>query len=328
MRQRDVLSANLATWVKYLAPTYVKILFFKASDMETPLLLTTLGKNKEWLVAPGIDTHYAYAYAQSDMVYMVSNMRIKNKRTIALYTADVHRSSTRGIGDPKEIAYLGNHVDFSIHDNLGGDVHYRTHWTYYVERVGRNLEFDRHVAMFCNFRTPGKPFAKTVCVNEINQPVCSIDKVCLKQTHREIVEDFWKASNGKLGGGGGPGQSGGTRLHGDKKYEGVGLFDRDFYKFMDRSIFSKLWLQIGHHVPERVCVFFDQENELDGAAGNKALHYVVEIRDYSAVAFSVSTHRALKACWTDANLSIASMRERRALGSWNRSCAELLRAFS
>ena len=93
---------------------------------------------------------------------------------------------------------------------------------------------------------------------------------------------------------------------------------------MSRSIFSKLWQQLGQWVPERVCVFFDQENELDDFLGNKSMHYVVEIRDYSAFAFSISTHRALKACWTDANISIASMREKRALGGWKRACFELL----
>ena len=91
---------------------------------------------------------------------------------------------------------------------------------------------------------------------------------------------------------------------------------------MNLTIFSELWLKMRHE-PLFVFQYYDEGNELD-EQGNKSIQYIVEFEETRTVAFAVSAHRALKACWTNMNKAAASLREKRALTSWNQACVHFL----
>jgi hypothetical protein len=255
-------------------------------------------------------------------------MRLTQKGTVALYTAKVNRARARLAPYPKDIAYLGNHIDFSIHDtrNMRNvvetnqiEVYYNTHWTEYFERNDAENTFERRADEICNFNAILKPFGKTKCIDRHNIPLYQLDRIFKDKKHQEIIEDLWKASNGKpLSKGGAPRQE----PYGYKSYKGVHTLSPEFFNFVHRTVFSKLWDKM-IHTPLYVYQYFDEGNELD-AMGNKAIHYVIEFNETRTIAFSISSHRALKACWTELNVDVSSAREKRALSHWRRACSDFL----
>jgi hypothetical protein len=327
-RARETHAANLTAFVKRLPQSHVKFVFFFADKMDSPRVITTCGKHKDWFLVPGQTRNYCYAYVRSDLVYVVTRMRLKQKDTVVLYTAEMSR--VRPETDPKDVAYLGNHIDFSIQDTrgltatTGSAVYYNSHWTEYFESADSPFTFERRAIDDCNFIAATKPFGKTVCVDRYNVPKHKLDYVFKDKKHQEIIEDLWKASEGKhvvVTRGGAPGSE--VPPVGYKSYKGIHTLSPVFFEFMNRFIFSELWHKVVSE-PLHVYQIFDEGNELDAIGGNKAIHYVVEFNEQRSIAFSVSSHRALKACWTNVNLDNASKRERRALSNWRSACSELL----
>ena len=333
-RKKDPYVKNLTTFVRYLPETHIKFVFFRAENMDTPLIVTTFGKHGDWYIVPGRDANYCYAYKKSDLCFMVTDMRLKQKSTISLYTAKLNhvRQATRLKSHQlksmmNDIAYLGNHIDFSVQDNQSGDVYYKTHWTAYFERTDAELTFERKADEICNFMNTtihARPFGKTSCIDSHNQHLYRLDRIFQDKKHQEIVEDLWKASNGQK-----VSQKGGMpprhEPYGYKSYKDMDTLRPEFYNFMNRSIFSKLFDEMDH-TPFYVYRYFDEGNELH-ANGNKAIQYVVEYDEARTIAFVVSSHRALKACWAELNSTGTSLREKRALRSWHRACSEFLVGF-
>jgi hypothetical protein len=97
---------------------------------------------------------------------------------------------------------------------------------------------------------------------------------------------------------------------------------------MNKSIFQELFNNI-RNTPEYVYQYFDEGDELlqDGSKSIQCIQciqYIIEFEENRTIAFAVSSHRALKACWTSMNKDTASNREKRALEIWNRECKELV----
>ena len=310
--------ANLCEFVKRLPQSNVKFVFFYADKMDVPRVVATGGKHKDWYIVPGQHSNYFYAYKKSNLVYMVSDMRLKQRGTVMLYTSKLNR--TRPQTRPKDTAYLGNHIDFSIQDTREGRVYFRTHWTEYFECNDDLNFFQRRADDVCNFLTADKSFGKTTCVTRDNKPMYQLDFIFSNKTHQEIIEDLYNASQGTLKK---RGQAGGAfRIDPFKNYKGISTSSPDFHRFMNRSIFVDLWSSI-RVTPLYVYMYFDEGNELD-EKGQKAIQYVVEFNEDATVAFSVSSHQALKACWTELNINIASLTEKRMLSKWKRSCSDFI----
>ena len=170
---------------------------------------------------------------------------------------------------------------------------------------------------FCPWGEP-----KTQCVNKDNQPLFQIDQVFSEKLHLDMIHDFYKASNGFIK----DSKKCGAHREPDgvKTYKNIDIECTAFYEFMNASIFEKLWPKF-RHVALNVYMYFDQDNELDVESGNKSIQYIIEFEENRVVAFAVSRHRALKACWTDLNKSEASLREKRSLAHWKLQCKEFLR---
>jgi hypothetical protein len=221
-----------------------------------------------------------------------------------------------------DIAYLGNHVDFSI-NNSTVDVFYNAHWTEYHERNDETNTFERRANYICTFLTASeKNIGKTQCVDQNNAPLFLLDRVFTDKSQQDVIKDLWKASNGLHV----PHQKGGIPIErrGYKSYKGITTMCTQFYEFMNLTIFSQLWNKM-RHTPLNVYQYFDEGNDLD-PLGNKSVQYVIEFDEGRTLAIAVSSHRALKACWTAdaANKDVASIREKRALNHWHLECARLL----
>ena len=311
---------NLTNFIKYLPQTYIKFIFFKASNMDRPIVATVLRKHKEWYITPGQESNYVYAYTESDLKYMVTKMRVKD-RTTMLYNAKVNRLTPTT--HAKDVAYLGNHIDFHVECNHTC-VYFNAHWTEYLEDVTNANNFKRNADDSCNFLTGEKNFVKTMCVNRNNDPLHQISSIFLEKAQLSIIEDLWKATNGHTFKRGQPGGSP-QEPRGYKSYKGVNIMTPEFYTFMNKSIFQELFNNThrNRHTPEYVYQYFDEGNDLL-QDGNKSVQYVIEFEENRTIAFSISSHRALKACWTSMNKNMASNREKRALGIWNRACKELV----
>jgi hypothetical protein len=283
--------------------------------MDKPRVVTLFGKHREWYIIPGEDSNYCYAYTKSDLVYMVTQMRVEQKGTIVLYNAKLNRMLTNQ--KIKNMAYLGNHIDFSIHNDQV-DVYYKTHWTEYFERNIDLNTFERRADDICTFKTPLlSRFGKTQCINRQDKPLYQLDYIFTNKSHQSIIEDLWKASNAMSL----PIKKGGTPRE-PYGYKGIDSRMPDFFEFMNDTIFRKLWIKM-KHTPLYVYQYFDEGNELD-AMGNKTIQYVVEFEETRTIAFAISSHRALKACWTNINKDLASVREKRALVHWHRECTGFL----
>ena len=311
---------RLTSFIKYLVPSDIKFVFFYAENMDKPHVVTTFGKHQDWYITPGKDANYCYAYMKSNLAYMVTHMRLKQKGTIALYTAKLTRLVP---GTPrKDIAYLGNHIDFSVHNEQSSGIYFKTHWTEYLSRDNAKT-FERRADEVCNFKAPPSKnaFGKTQCVDRHGRPLYQLDRIFSDKKQQGIIEDLWKASTGRAVSmrGGAPRGAPPQR----KSYKGMDTLRPDFFKFMNRTIFNELWDKIAH-APFYVYQYFDEGNELDPVQGNTAIQFVVEFEEGRTLAFAVSSHRALKACWADANTGQVSVREKRALARWHRACSEFL----
>lgn len=310
---------NLDMFIKHLKPTRIQFVFFNASNMDKPLVMTTFGKHKDWYIIPGQSTNYCYAYTKSNLTYMVTHLRIKQKGTIVLYNVKLNRVNKTKTTKTNDVAYLGNHIDFSIH-NSRNDVFYSVHLTEYFERNNDLNSFDRKATTDCNFITPVlRSFGKTSCLNGQNVHLFQLDKVIAEKNKQTIIEDLWRASTGNL-----ILQRGGVPRQPEwyKSYKGIDTTSTDFFEFINISIFQGLWKKM-RHSPQYVYQYLDQDNELD-PFGNKSIQYIVEFEEQNTIAFAISSHRALKACWTGLNLDIASIREKRAFAHWQNECVKLL----
>ena len=290
--------SNLNNFINHLAPSQIKFIFFQADRMDKPLISTLFGKFNNWYIVPGKDVNYCHAYLKSDLVHTISNLRV-NKSINSFCPS--------------------SHIDFSIHANQKDSLYYNTHLTQYND--GEN-SFERYADYACNFISgSGKHFGKTQCVNKDNKPLFQIDQVITEKLHLDMIHDFYKASNGFLKD---ISKSAHREPDGVKTYKNIDIECTAFYEFMNASIFEKLWPKF-RHVALNVYMYFDQDNELDVESGNKSIQYIIEFEENRVVAFAVSRHRALKACWTDLNKSEASMREKRSLAHWTLQCKEFLR---
>lgn len=317
--KHDLLVQNLEMFIKHLLQTRIKFIFFNADNMDKPLLATSFGKHKEWFIIPGKHKNYCYAYTKSNLVYMVSHLRIKQKGTIILYNVKLNQIDKKT--KTNDIAYLGNHIDFSIHKSHN-DVFFSVHLTDYIERDQYENSFDRRITTDCNFITPTlKSFGKTSCLDRKNIHLFQLDRMIPEKNKHAIIEDLWRASNGiltKKHQGGAPRQP-----EWYKSYKGVDTVCPEFYAFINRSIFEHLWKKL-RHLPQYVYQYFDEGNELDPITGNKSIQYVIEFEEQWTIAFAISSHRALKACWTEMNMDVASIREKRAFTHWKQQCVKFL----
>ena len=116
---------------------------------------------------------------------------------------------------------------------------------------------------------------------------------------------------------------GGTDKSGPKRYKGLYVMGPEFYKFMADTFIGPLIDQVGW-MAQWIYQYFDEDSRLHDDGG-KSIQYVIEFNEDKVVVFSVSAHRAIKACWTSLNKNIASEKEKKCLRQWTAACKTLLK---
>jgi len=312
---------NMNTFVSSLEDARIYFMFFMADKMDEPVVCDVFSQYNDWYIINGQDNNYWYAYTKSEITFMISNLRVKKYNgPIMLYTVDLSKKSS----NDSEIAYLGNHLDFSIHKSKK-EVYFKTHWTAYIENEG--LQFDRDPSLVCNFIAKedeikagiAKFVDTTVCVyGKDNRPIGMLKTKYDDKLHREIVHDLCQVAIGI------PlkhnrSYTGGTPKTHSKIYKGILVTSPEFYKFIANTIFEPLFANV-KLTPSHVLQYFDEGNEFH-KNGNQSIQYIIEfeVAD-TAIALSISSHRALKSCWTSLNKANSSEKEKKCLKQWLKTC--------
>jgi hypothetical protein len=220
---------------------------------------------------------------------------------------------------------LANHIDFSIHKSRQ-DVFFKVHYTAYSEVFESDDElvlFTRDASNQCKFLVDkeaimAKKF-NVKCVDSKNTQINEFANVFYDKNQAQLVHDLCKISiqqESKH-----VHQLGGVDQGHSSSYKGFYIIGQEIHKFVLDTFIQPLITKIS---PKRgiyqMFAFLDQHSFL----GSKSIQYIVEFSGDRVVVFSISTHRALKACWTMHNKSIASEKEKKCLKQWMKTCATLL----
>ena len=319
---------NLNTFLNNLPTVNIKFLFFFSNALDKPVVGTLFSEFKNWYIVPGRDKNYVYAYKKSHLQYLVSDFQVDSRSgPIKLFSVQVTRKTHEQ--DDENIAYLGNHIDFSIHKSRQ-EVFFKTHWTEYTDTSGLPVFFTRSVDQNCNFvPTPLLSFTdfvkNTTCVQgRQNKPICNIDTMYTNRDDIRLIYDLCKISKesprvDQYGGAPLPGSAG------QKKYKQITPMSLEFIQFIAGTMLTPL-LKAINRIDYCVYEYFD-----DGCILNKigcnSIQYVIEFDEDQVIVISISTHRALKACYALLNTKTASEKEKKALKQWLSSCNSLRASF-
>jgi hypothetical protein len=314
--------------------TKIKFVFFGARDLDKPIIATSFGRHRgrsgDWFIVPGPDKHYCYAYQESQIKYMVTELQVRARTgPIALYDVKLTRMTHKTKDD--DIANLGNHIDFSILKSRS-EAYFSIHWTIYDEGNGDLNSFTRNSTRHqCSIlpdedKIMSKDFVeKAECVNNKNIPVNVLPDIFDEVKDRVLIHDLCKASIG-VSAGKKMVVVGGTDSGGPKRYKGLYVIGPEFFKFVADTFIRPLTEHVLGTIGSEaisVCQYFDEESRLHDDGG-KSIQYIVEFGERRVVAFSISAHRAIKACWTSLNKNDASEKEKKCLRQWLQTCTLLL----
>lgn len=326
---------NITNFVQSLPIVNIKFLFFFSSALDKPVIGTLFSKFKNWFIVPGHDANYWYAYKRSHLQYLVSNYQVyAHNGPIKLFSVQVARKNQDENND--HFAYLGNHIDFSIHRN-NQDVFVKSHWTEYTDTNHIPVFFTRSVNQTCNFllNDPITTFDKfvhnTTCVRgRQNIPICNIDKMYSTKDSR-LVYDLCKAAQtaqsiqttqimqthiGKKGGAAIP------SVAGKKKYKTLTPLSQEFIEFVANSLLQPL-LKVAKRIDYCVYEYFDDGCILH-KSGCKTIQYIIEFEEDQVIVLGISTHQALKACYASLNIKTASEKEKKCARRWMENCFTIL----
>ena len=323
VKLQKTLVNNVAEFTKSLPSINVKFVFFLANKLDEPILIQDLVKFGDWHLAHGKDLNFVYAYKESEIKYIVTDLQTRpTKLPITCFNVKLNRPYSNA--DPHGIANIGNHVDFSIQCSMT-DVFYSVHYISYKEGNGMLNLFTRNVAQQCNFlfdkaAIMSKQFAKnTACVDRKNHPITQVANVFHEPEESKLIHDLAKISLGKdpdavL-------QAGGADHGKASTYKGLLAFGPELIKFVAATLIRPITTIITD--VECIYKFLDQYSTLGKNTG-KSMQYVVEFSEDKVLVFSISVHRALKACWTYLNKATTSEREKKCLRQWHTTCKTIL----
>jgi hypothetical protein len=333
VQQHKTMCENLNRFVAQLPVVNIKFLFFFSNTLDKPVVATLFSEYKDWYIAPGRDSNYWYAYRKNDVKYLVSDYQVDPRKSpIVLYNVLMKRKThTDAAADDENEAYLGHHIDFSIHKSRQ-QVFYKTHWTRYTDTSGSDFFFTRSTDQTCNFVVASQGAVKsyadfvkeTKCVQGAqNVPICNIDQMYTEGRDTRLLYDFCSAASKEMG----LMQAGGAPLPdvaGQKKYKNMTPLSQEFIKFVADTLLRPLIKKL-----ERFdyCVY-EYFDIADAHGGCKSIQYVIECEEDQVAAVAISTHRALKACWASLNVGSSSEKEKKCLRQWRECCADVLKSIS
>ena len=315
-------AANLQEFVSSLPNSKIMFLFFLAQKPEEPVVVTNMGKYPgpfgDWYICPGLDKHYCYAYQESEIKFLVSNLQVRpSKAPIKMYNIDIIKAMTPAGSDEDmyEIANIGNHIDFSVQASKN-EVYFSVHYTSYNDGNSSKTLFTRNVAQQCNFLADEKAIASPAFLS--NQPIAKLANVFRDPGEAKMVHDLTRACVA------GPEKIQNSQQGGVQKpimYKGLLPHGPECIKFVSNTLIKPLCEEIEY--AECIYQYFDEFSTL-GKDSGKSMQYVIEFRENRVAAFSISVHRCLKACWADLNKSAASEREKKCLKQWRATCRAVL----
>lgn len=306
---------NLNMFIQSLQKTNIMFFYFEARKLDSPKIETVFGHYGDWYISPGEDINYCYAYAESEIKYIVSNIKVRQ--------TDLPIVISKG-----DLANIGNHIDFSIHKSRQ-DVFFKVHYTAYSEVFESDDElvlFTRDASNQCNFLVDKEAIMSkklnVKCVDSKNKQINEFANVFYDKNQAQLVHDLCKKSiqreSKHLH------QLGGVDQGHSSSYKGFYIIGQEIHKFVLDTFIQPLITKISpKRGVDQMFAFLDQHSFLD-PKGSKSIQYIVEFSGDRVVVFSISTHRALKACWTMHNKSIASEKEKKCLKQWMKTCATLV----
>lgn len=319
--------SNLTSFVQKLPSSQIMFIFFQAHKLDEPIVVTLFGFYNDWYIVPGQDPNYCYAYEPSEIKYIVSNFQVRpSNGPIVMYNVNIKRAH-KDQHSSQDIANIGNHVDFSIQKSKT-DVFFSVHYTSYNDEGNDTLHlFTRNVAQQCNFlvnetKIGLKNFAiQTDCVDRKNVPINKLANVFYEKDEAKLVHNLCKISVGQR-----PSNNpvliyGGADRGRVSTYKGLLIYGPEFIKFMAETFISPLVDKLGN--AESIYQYYDK-NSMLATNASKSMQYVIELSENRVVVFAISTHRALKSCWTFNNKSIASEKEKKCLKQWMTTCNAIL----
>ena len=305
---------NLDAFISSLPSSCIMFVFFEANKLHEPIVSTTFGKFGDYYIVPGQTKGYCYAYQESQIKYIVTDLQVKpRKGPITLYNV----TNT----NPDEIANIGNHIDFSIQKSKT-DVFFKVQYTAYTEKTSDLSLFNRDSSRQCNFILDtdlimSKDFASnTICVDMSNYPLNKLSTVFRERKDSKLIQDFCKISI----------NSSSTQARDrivSKHYKSISIIGTEFIKFMADTLIGPLIEQVGI-TSEYVYQYYDEYSMLEKNS-SKSIQYVIEFGEGKVVVFAVSAHRAMKACWAEENKAIASEKEKKCLKQWHTTCKSILK---
>jgi hypothetical protein len=311
---------NLDAFISSLPSTFIMFVFFEANKLHEPIVSTTFGKFGDYYIVPGQTKGYCYAYQESQIKYLVTDLQVKpRKGPITLYNVKLERLTKHT--NPYEITNIGNHIDFSIQKSKK-DVFFKVHYTAYTEKTSDLSLFNRDSSRQCNFLLDtdlimSKDFASnTNCVDMSNYPLNKLSTVFRERNDSKLIQDFCKNSI----------NSSSTQARDrivSKRYKTISIIGAEFIKFMADTLIGPLIDQVGI-TSEYVYQYYDEQSMLEKNS-SKSIQYVIEFGEDKVVVFAVSAHRAMKACWAEENKAIASEKEKKCLKQWHTTCKCILK---
>ena len=322
---------NIGSFVNKLPAVNIKFLFFFSNALDKPVVATLFSEYKDYYIVPGRDKNYWYAYKISNVKYLVSDYQVDARSgPIKLFSVNLSRKSheANDIND----AYLGNHIDFSIHKNRD-HIFFKTHWTEYTDTSGSPIFFTRSSDQTCNFllnqdvvnQSYTKFANQTMCVQgKQNTPIGKIEIIYTDEQDKRLIHDLCRVAitNQTMKKGGAPIPD----IAGNKKYKGIEPTSSDLIHFVAKTLLRPL-LQKVNRIDYCVYQYIDDGCVLN-KNGCKSIQYVIEFDEDQVLIISVSTHRALKACWASLNTKESSEKEKKCLRQWLNCAKDIFKLFN